>query len=193
MKWPTAVVCAGLLGCHPAAPAPQNGNPAGPAADDESQYYLPYPAGRAALVVQGNHGFWSHRHEYAIDFMMPMHAPIAAARAGVVVQVDDSNTETCWLTKDCRGNRVIIQHEDGTRARYWHIEHRGSLVAVNDRVNRGEVIARCGQTGIAFMPHLHFSVVDADNVSMAVRFVEISENGGIPVEFHEYTSANNPP
>ncbi|GMV96579.1 MAG: M23 family metallopeptidase [Phycisphaerae bacterium] len=162
--------------------------PAGPIHD--SPYYLPYPAGTASLMVQGNFGPFSHQDEYALDFMMPMHAPIVAAREGVVVQVDDSNTKTCWLTRDCRGNRVIIRHEDGTRARYWHIEHRGAAVALGERVRRGQLIATCGQTGVAFVPHLHFSVVDENNVSLEVRFADVAENNGVPMMYHEYISGN---
>ncbi len=178
----------GLLAMHVA------GCGTGPCAPDaETPYYLPYEAGTDSLVVQGNHGPVSHQNESAIDFLMPMHTPILAVRDGVVIEVDDSQTKTCWLTQDCRGNRVIIKHEDGTRARYWHLEYGGARVAVGQRVQRGEVIAFSGQTGIAFVPHLHFSMRDSQGKSIEVRFADVCDNGGVPVPWHRYRSQNTSP
>lgn len=188
----TAMLLAvGVGACAPALRAPYSELPESqPSEPDDSLYFLPYTAGTSSLVGQGNFGPWSHQNEYALDFLMPMHTPILAARGGVVVQADDSHTETCWLTKDCKGNRVIIEHADGTRAKYWHIEHGGNVVAVNDRVRRGELIAYSGQTGIAIVPHLHFSVIDPNNQSIEVRFAEIPDNNGVPVAYRTYTSRN---
>lgn len=156
----------------------------------ETPYYLPYQAERTCFVGQSNFGPWSHQDEYAVDFSMPMHTPIVAARAGVVVAAVDTNTETCWLTQDCAGNHVIIKHEDGTRARYWHLEYGGTVVAVGQNVQRGQVIGYSGQTGIAFIPHLHFSVRDANGKSMEVRFADICDNNGVPLAMHQYRSQN---
>jgi murein DD-endopeptidase MepM/ murein hydrolase activator NlpD len=169
-----------LAGCgaEPCVPAP------------EVEYRLPYPAGVQSLVGQGNFGPVSHQDEYALDFIMPMQAPIVAARGGTVVQVDDTQTETCWLTKDCKANRVVIEHADGSRARYIHLAHQGARVKLGDKVRQGDLIGLCGQTGIAFLPHLHFTVRDRQNRSIEVRFADVCENDGVPQPFHEYTSQN---
>ncbi|MBL7723438.1 MAG: M23 family metallopeptidase [Chitinophagaceae bacterium] len=53
---------------------------------------------------------------------------------------------------------MIIQHPDGSRAGYWHLQHNGALVKVGDTVTKGQVIALSGKTGYAMTPHLHFLV-----------------------------------
>lgn len=176
----SVVVGGQLAGCGPVECAP----------DPIAEYYLPFTPGTTSLVVQGNHGGWSHRNEYSIDFMMPLHTPILAARDGVVIQADDTHTKTCWLTQDCPGNRVIIEHADGTRARYWHVYQGSIRVAKGAQVKRGEVIAEAGQTGIAFIPHLHFSVTDHNNKSIEVSFAEICGNRGVPLPMFSYRSQN---
>jgi murein DD-endopeptidase MepM/ murein hydrolase activator NlpD len=175
------LLAAHLTGCGTAPCTP----------DPEQLYYLPYEPGTASLVVQGNHGPFSHQNEYAIDFLMPMHTPILAARDGVVAQSDDTHTETCWLTQDCPGNRVVIRHEDGTKAGYWHLETGGARVAVGDWVRRGQLIAYSGQTGIAFAPHLHFIVWDSAGQSIEVHFADVCENDGVPQVMHRYGSQND--
>ncbi len=53
---------------------------------------------------------------------------------------------------------IIIQHEDGSRAGYWHLQHNGALVNVGDTVEQGQEIGLSGKTGLALFPHLHFLV-----------------------------------
>jgi murein DD-endopeptidase MepM/ murein hydrolase activator NlpD len=84
---------------------------------------------------------------------------IAAAREGVVVRVKEDGTKG-GLNKKYRsdGNNIVIQHADGSRAGYWHLQHNGALVNVGDTVKKGQVIALSGKTGMAAVPHLHFLV-----------------------------------
>ena len=53
---------------------------------------------------------------------------------------------------------VVIQHEDGTRAGYWHLQQNGVLVNVGDTIKQGQPIALSGKTGYSAIPHLHFLV-----------------------------------
>ena len=53
---------------------------------------------------------------------------------------------------------IVIQHPDGSRAGYWHLQKDGALVNVGDTVSKGQVIGLSGKTGYAFQPHLHFIV-----------------------------------
>ena len=57
---------------------------------------------------------------------------------------------------------MIIQHEDSSRAGYWHLQKDGVLVEVGDTVQKGQVIAISGKTGYSAIPHLHFLVWSSD-------------------------------
>ena len=44
---------------------------------------------------------------------------------------------------------VNIMHDDATIGQYVHLTYKGALVSVADRVERGQIIGLCGQTGFA--------------------------------------------
>ena len=115
-------------------------------------------------MVQGYFGPFSHRERAALDFKMKRGTKITAARGGVVTRVKEDGDKGGWNKKyRPYGNNIIIQHDDGSRAGYWHLQLNGALVKVGDSVKQGQVIALSGKTGYAAMPHLHFMVWSFDN------------------------------
>jgi murein DD-endopeptidase MepM/ murein hydrolase activator NlpD len=133
--------------------------------DDTSfVYQLPYEKSKAHLIVQGYFGIFSHKERAALDFKMKKGTHILAARGGIVVRVKEDSDKGGWNKKyRAFGNNIVIQHQDGTRAGYWHLQKDGALVNVGDTVRQGQAIALSGRTGYAFMPHLHFLVWNFDN------------------------------
>ncbi len=128
--------------------------------DDTSFIYaLPYEEGKSFRVIQGYFRGFTHRERAALDFNMKRGTKITAVRDGVVVRAKEDGTKG-GLNKKYRpdGNNIVIQHADGSRAGYWHLQHNGALVNVGDSVKQGQVIALSGKTGFAFVPHLHFLV-----------------------------------
>lgn len=124
-------------------------------------YALPFCDTRYYVVLQGQNARFSHsgRHAYAIDFSMPEGTPICAARAGRVVAIkEDSDSGGSTIEYAELGNKVVIEHADGTRATYLHLEKDGALVNVGECVTRGQEIALSGNTGWSTRPHLHFVV-----------------------------------
>ena len=79
-----------------------------------------------------------------------MSKPIIAADGGVVTQV---NTEG-W--GGGYGLYVIVDHGNGYTTSYSHCSE--ILVTVGQRVAQGEVIAKVGNTGNSYGPHLHFEI-----------------------------------
>ena len=128
--------------------------------DDTSFVYsLPYEAGTAHRIVQGYFGPLSHKERAALDFKMKRGTKIVAARDGIVVRAKEDGDRGGWNKKyRPYGNNIIIQHTDGSRAGYWHLQDNGALVNLGDTVKQGQVIALSGKTGYAAMPHLHFLV-----------------------------------
>jgi len=128
--------------------------------DDTSYVYaLPYEEGKTFRVIQGYFSSFTHKERAALDFNMKRGTKITAARDGVVVRAKEDGTKGGFNKKyRSDGNNIVIQHADGTRAGYWHLQHNGALVNVGDTVKTGQVIALSGKTGYAAVPHLHFLV-----------------------------------
>ena len=128
--------------------------------DDTSYIYsLPYGYGKAYRLAQGYFSRWSHKNRAALDFKMKRGTGIYAARGGVVIRVKKDGFKGGWNKKyRAEGNFIVIQHNDSTRAGYWHLQHDGALVNIGDTVAQGQLIALSGRTGYALFPHLHFLV-----------------------------------
>ncbi len=78
-----------------------------------SQYPLPWRGGPFRLT-QGANGKYSHftaKSRYALDIAMPVGTPIVAARAGVVVKIENQQS---GRGNNPAGNFVRILHDDGT-------------------------------------------------------------------------------
>ncbi|MBV6493686.1 MAG: hypothetical protein LDLANPLL_01709 [Turneriella sp.] len=75
------------------------------------------------------------------------YVPFRAAKSGVV-------TYSGWLGG--YGNAIIVKHDDTYKTLYAHLSRRH--VSVGQRVRRGQVLGRTGDTGYSFGPHLHFEI-----------------------------------
>jgi murein DD-endopeptidase MepM/ murein hydrolase activator NlpD len=82
-----------------------------------------------------------------IDISAPTGTPIVAAARGRVITA--SRQSGYGLT-------VVIDHGFGVTTVYAHTSRM--LVRVGQTVERGEVIAQVGATGVATSPHLHYEV-----------------------------------
>ncbi len=126
--------------------------------DDTSYLYsLPYNKNETHRLVQGYFSTLSHKERAALDFKMKRGTPVLAARGGVVVRVKEDGDKGGWNKKyRPYGNVIVIQHNDGSRAGYWHLQFNGALVNVGDTVAQGQQIGLSGKTGYTLFPHLHF-------------------------------------
>lgn len=82
------------------------------------------------------------------DLASTAHAPVHAANSGVVVHAD-------YL--GIYGNTVILDHGLGVQSLYAHLS--SFAVKPGDRVDKGRVLGRSGQTGLAGGDHLHFTMI----------------------------------
>jgi murein DD-endopeptidase MepM/ murein hydrolase activator NlpD len=81
-----------------------------------------------------------------VDIVAPQGSPILAVNDGIVAYSDNGIHGY--------GNLVVIVHADGTSSHYAHCH--ATFVVAGQRVQRGEVIAEVGATGLARGAHLHF-------------------------------------
>lgn len=129
--------------------------------DHSVLYRLPYATGATFRVLQGFGSRFSHKgkNAYAVDFKMPVGTPVHAARAGVVVDIEQRHNKGCWEDGCGRyANYIVILHDDGTTGEYYHLSQNGSRVRLGERVSAGQWIGLSGNTGHTTTPHLHFAV-----------------------------------
>ncbi len=122
-------------------------------------YSLPYAKGTSHLLIQGYFSSFSHKNRAALDFKMKRGTKVYAARSGLVIRLEEQHTKGGRNKKYRKdANLVVIQHDDGSKAGYWHLMQNGVLVDIGDTVEQGQLIALSGKTGYTFLPHLHFIV-----------------------------------
>ncbi len=104
-------------------------------------------------------------HE-GIDFSVPRGTGVVATAAGKVVQV-----VTYHKPNQGYGRQVIIDHNNGFRTRYAHLQK--TLVKEGQWVTRHTLIGKVGDTGRSTGPHLHYEVLKGKNqVDPAVFILE---------------------
>jgi len=120
-------------------------------------YDLPFERGKQFVVFQGYNGKASHTNQYALDFSMPEGTPVYAAREGIVVNVRETNTQSCPQAECAQYNNfVLVYHDDGSFAEYTHLQKNGAKVSKGDKVKKGTLLGLSGSTGWTNGPHLHF-------------------------------------
>ncbi len=115
---------------------------------------------------------------------------LAVADATVAVAVDrypdlNVNAPREELSPESEGgNRIVLDLGDGRYAAYAHL-HAGSVaVRPNDRVARGQPIAKAGSSGTTGGPHVHFQVMDRPSLLFA---------DGLPYEFDAFVVTGQAP
>ncbi|MEO7308615.1 MAG: M23 family metallopeptidase [Ferruginibacter sp.] len=135
-------------------------------------YYLPFAKGSKFLLIQAYNSKMSHTRELSLDFKMKSGTKICAARDGIVIAIKE-NSDVGGLNNNYLndGNHIIIRHEDGSVAMYWHLQKDGVVVNAGDSVRKGQLIGYSGNTGYTAFPHLHFQVQDKNGNDIATRFL----------------------
>jgi murein DD-endopeptidase MepM/ murein hydrolase activator NlpD len=159
--------------------------------------WLPFPEGTEVPVGQGSHGHFSHKgtSTYAIDFTVPEGTLVVAAREGRVLATrSDSDVECDDVSCLHDANYVVVDHGDGTTARYWHLQQEGVLVEPGDPLCAGDLIGLSGNTGFSTVPHLHLVVKDLFGHSVPLLFHDVMETtGGAVFAGGTFESENSAP
>ncbi len=77
--------------------------------------------------------------------------PVVAAASGTVEKVQKSYSGY--------GHMVLINHGNGIKTRYAHMQPGSLNVYVGQKVSKGQQIGKIGSTGNSTGPHLHFEVL----------------------------------
>jgi len=96
-----------------------------------------------------------------IDIGVPMNQSIVAAQNGTVIH-------SGWLGG--YGKVIMVDHGGGIVTLYAH--NSKLLVKEGQRINKGQVIAKSGSTGMSTGPHLHFEVRENGNYVDPLKYVK---------------------
>lgn len=153
------------------------------------------------VTPESSHSWSIHSQRYAYDFLIIGASgntyegdikqaasyycygrEILAPADGVVVSVLDGQPESYISgkgTPDCAardicGNHILLQHAAHEYSLLAHLQPGSIKVKAGDRVEQGQVIACCGNSGNSTEPHLHFQLQNTPDVCFSL---------GLPVRF----------
>ena len=95
--------------------------------------------------IAGKEFLWSHK---GVDLKVPEGTPVQAANSGEVILAE----EGFYL----HGKTVTIDHGQGITTIYLHL--KSINVRKRNKVTKGQIIGRVGETGLATGPHLHWGL-----------------------------------
>lgn len=134
-----------------------------------------------AGVGEKIHPFYKTKYNHTgIDLLASLGSEVVATAPGVVTSVVRSDR--------ARGNQIRVDHGEGYESYYAHLGdllvRKGAIVA------QGEVIARVGNSGLSFAPHLHYEVIYNGNEMDPINYLFGSLT---PLEYREIlvTSLNS--
>lgn len=97
-----------------------------------------------------------------LDFGGPIGTPVLAAESGVIVKTGNNDRGTSRWNKFQYGKHIVIKHPNNLATLYAHLSK--IVVTEGQSVQKGQVIGYLGNTGYAFGPHLHFTVLWAPTI-----------------------------
>jgi murein DD-endopeptidase MepM/ murein hydrolase activator NlpD len=75
------------------------------------------------------------------------------------------------------GNFVVIENKKNLYAAFAHLQQGSIIVSSGQRIKKGQPIGKVGHSGNSTAPHLHFQLMDSENMNIAK---------GIPCAFERY-------
>jgi len=112
-------------------------------------------------TITSGFGWRKSGFHHGLDIANNLGTPIYAAAAGTVSFVG---------YKPIYGNMVIIDHPDGKKTVYAHIQK--TYVKHAQKVSRGQKIATVGVSGRTTGPHLHFEVRYGDKAFDPLKYLQ---------------------
>jgi len=95
-----------------------------------------------------------------IDVIGRTGTAVVAPATGAVINLGYDR----WL-----GNYIVLQHSDELKTIYGHLDEVS--VRKGDRVGRGDVIGRVGNTGLSTSSHLHYSVLERNRAVNPMQYI----------------------
>ncbi len=139
-------------------------------------------------VSQGFNGQYTHKNDwrYAWDFVIegdnkkeyendgnvcedyfcfdtPVIAPLDGTVVNVIDNINDNKIGEVNIKQNF-GNTIVIDHGEGLFSALSHLKKKSITVKEGDKIKKGDIIARCGNSGRSPYPHLHFQFQLTDKI-----------------------------
>lgn len=111
---------------------------------------------------------------------------ILSPAAGTVTAAVDGLPDQAPGEMDPRnpaGNHVVIDHGEGEHSLLAHLRQGSVAVEEGQKVERGQLLGLCGNSGNTSEPHLHYHLQTAPS---------FGEGVGLPAQFRNYTADGKP-
>jgi hypothetical protein len=180
-RWVAVNGCCGVGGVHRATGLPVNGR-----IYFAQRFAIDWmrldDAGR---LVHGDLSNVNNYTSYSADIM-------AVADGTVIETLNTLDDQTPGTLPDPKtitlanvdGNHIVLDLGNGVFAFYAHMQKNSIRVAPGDKVERGQVLGKLGNTGNTSAPHLHFHLMDGPSV--------LGSNG-VPYVINDFTLAGQIP
>lgn len=96
-------------------------------------------------------------HPFYKTMVMHNGLDIITAEDTHVLATADAVVESVVRQGVTAGNYIVLNHGNGYKTQYSHLKN--ILVKKGEKVSRGKIIGSVGNTGISFIPHLHYEIV----------------------------------
>ena len=121
-----------------------------------------------ATHARGDDAAAANWHGYGAEVLAVADGVVAEAKDDLPALDAVSASRGPMPLENGSGDYVVLDIGDGRYVFYEHLQHGSVQVRAGDRVRRGQVIARLGNTGSSSSgPHLHFHVADAPSTLAA--------------------------
>ena len=139
-------------------------------------HILPFVPKGPVEIFQGYNGPHSHfaftrgsgrisyDYRFGLDFKLPLGTEVIASKEGRIHYIiNRSHSLYRGLDSEkgfyCSPNFLIVEHSDGLKSCYSHLDGSGIFVEIGQKVKQGQPLAKTGLSGwVGPVPHLHFQV-----------------------------------
>ncbi|MCB0446890.1 MAG: peptidoglycan DD-metalloendopeptidase family protein [Gelidibacter sp.] len=128
----------------------------------------------------------SKKNENYLVFGKDIIAPCDATVIKVIDGVND-NVPGELNPKQLTGNTIILKTENEEFILFAHLKHNSIIVKEGENVKKGQLMAKCGNSGNTTEPHLHLSLQNVEDMNIAegakLYFDKIMVNGKVVEDY----------
>jgi len=119
----------------------------------------------AGQMVKGDESKVENYTDYGAEVLAVADGMVVETLSNLDDQVPGKLPDPSTITlENIDGNHIVMELGKGLYAFYAHLQKESLLVKKGQRVKRGQVLGKLGNTGNTSAPHLHFHLMDGPSV-----------------------------